>query len=199
MKKEELRKLYLEKRSSLPVAAASTASGQIAERFFENIVLDHVNELHTFIRIARFNEIDTSVLFYRLWRDRSQIRTSAPRADLLSGEIESVAFDAATELAENCWRIREPVGGIIIAAQDLDIVLVPLLCFDKSGHRVGYGRGMYDQLLAQCRPDCLKVGLSYFPPVEVIDGVHQSDVKLDISVTPSAVYRFDGNNAGETP
>lgn len=198
MNKKELRKLYLEKRSSLPVAAASTASSQIADRFFENIELGRVRELHTFIRIARFNEIDTSVLFYRLWRDRPTIRTSAPRADLLSGEIESVAFDAATELAENCWRIREPVDGSVVAADDMDIVLVPLLCFDKSGHRVGYGRGMYDQFLAQCRQDCLKVGLSYFPPVEVIDGVHQSDVKLDIAVTPSAVYRFDENDAGET-
>lgn len=193
MNKHDLRQLYLEKRASLPVSQAVAASGKIADRFFENIDLASIRELHTFIRIAKFNEIDTSVLYYRLWRDFPQIRTSAPRTDITSGKIESASFDARTDWAENAWGIREPLRTVTVGPAEIDIVLVPLLCFDENGHRVGYGKGMYDRFLARCRSDCLKVGLSYFPSVESIDGVLASDVRLDLCVTPGAVFSFGEN------
>ena len=64
------------------------------------------------------------------------------------------------------------------------LVLVPGVCFDQTGHRVGYGKGFYDRFLKTCRPGCLKVGLSYFEPVDPIDDVHDGDVRLDFIVTP---------------
>ena len=63
--------------------------------------------------------------------------------------------------------------------KSIDMVLVPGLCFDGDGHRVGYGKGFYDRFLKTCRPDCIKIGLSYFEPVESIDDVHEGDVRLD--------------------
>ena len=94
-----------------------------------------------------------------------------------------------SELIENRWGIREPVSGEVLGPEQIDLVIVPLLCFDASGHRVGYGRGMYDRFLAGCRADCLKVGLSYFPPVAAIDDVSETDIGLDVCITPEREYK----------
>jgi 5-formyltetrahydrofolate cyclo-ligase len=86
----------------------------------------------------------------------------------------------------------------------LDVALIPMLCFDEAGHRVGYGKGYYDGFLHGCRPDCIKVGLNFFPPVERIDDPHGADIPLDLCITPGRVYRFDaesddGVRAGARP
>lgn len=190
MTKSELRKIYLEKRASRLPSDVATASGKITDRFFETVDLAPVGVVHTFIRMAKFNEIDTSMIYFRLWRDYPSIVTAAPRTDLETGDIESVAFDASSEWKENAFGIREPARPDTIEADRIDLVVVPLLCFDRSGHRVGYGKGMYDRFLAACRPDCLKVGVSLFPPVDAIDGVTRSDVALDVCITPDKAFDF---------
>lgn len=197
MTKSELRQLYLEKRRSLSAAETASMSSAIAGRFFSEIDLSGVRALHTFIRIGRSNEIDTSSIYFRLWRDRMHIRTFAPRSNAATGELESVKFDASTEFAESVWGIPEPAGGETAEAREIDLVLVPLVCFDKAGHRVGYGKGYYDRFLALCRPDCVKIGLSFFGPAEQIEDVHAGDVPLDAVITPDAVYRFGAGKAGE--
>lgn len=199
MEKRELREIYLKKRAALSAAEVASASRLIADRFFLSVDLTAVRTVHTFIRIDKFTEIDTSMIYYRLWRDHPNIRTAAPRTDLQTGDIDSVIFDARTELTENSWGIREPENGETVEPHDIDLVLVPLLCFDNSGHRVGYGRGMYDRFLAGCRPDCVKVGVSLFPPVEEIEGVNSSDVALDLCVTPDEVFEFNETTRSVPP
>lgn len=189
MTKSELRKIYLEKRSAISAAEVSDASRRIADRFFETVDLSGVRTLHCFISIPKFNEVDTSLIYERAWRDFPDVDTVAPRTDLRNGAIESVIFDSQTVWNENSWGIREPAGGDIVEPADIDLVVVPLLCFDEHLHRVGYGKGMYDKFLARCRPECIKVGVSLFAPVETIDGTHEGDVALDLVVTPDAVSR----------
>lgn len=188
MNKSELRQLYLEQRASLTVSAVSEMSLQISNRFFEKIDLKGINALHAFISIRKFNEVGTSVIYEKIWRDLPYIITAAPRSDVARGEIESVVFDRRTDWRENRWGIREPLGTELIDPQDIDIVIVPLLCFDKRGHRVGYGKGFYDRFLAKCRQNCLKVGLSFFPPLEMITDTSETDVPLDIFITPNEIY-----------
>jgi 5-formyltetrahydrofolate cyclo-ligase len=67
---------------------------------------------------------------------------------------------------------------------------VPLLAFDKAGHRVGYGKGMYDRFLQQCRPDTHTIGLSLFEPVNMITDIDPRDVPLHTVVTPDTIYHF---------
>ncbi len=191
MKKAELRRLYLDKRRALSPGEVARMSSQIAERFFNEVDLAAVKTLHTFIRIAKFNEFDTSMIYYRIWHERRGIATFAPVTDRETGELEARYFDDAVALTENDWGIREPAGTEKADPTEIDLVIVPLLCFDESGHRVGYGKGFYDRFLARCRPDCLKVGVSLFPPVAAIDDIHDLDVPLDLCITPDRTYRFD--------
>ena len=96
----------------------------------------------------------------------------------------------STVIKKNSWNIPEPVDGIDIDSQKIDVVFVPLLAFDKRGHRIGYGKGFYDKFLSECRPETLKIGLSFFEAEEIINDISDSDVVLDYCVTPHQHYIF---------
>ena len=191
MTKSELRSIYLEKRRSLSSDHTSRKSESIAEKFFTEIDLVSVRKLHCFISIPSRAEVDTTLIFERLWQDLSSIKTYAPAMNETTGDIDAVEYASATRLKPNKWGINEPVDSEIGDPAAIDLVIVPLLCFDSCGHRVGYGKGYYDRFLRKCRPDCIKAGVSFFPPVDQIDDVHEGDIPLDLCFTPEKTYRFE--------
>ncbi|MEY2811910.1 MAG: hypothetical protein RI991_905, partial [Bacteroidota bacterium] len=98
--------------------------------------------------------------------------------------------DEQTVFQDNQYGIPEPTAGIEVTSDMIDVVVVPLLAFDKKGNRVGYGKGYYDRFLASCRNDVITIGLSFFPPVLSIDDIDFFDKKLDFCITPDSVYAF---------
>ena len=52
--------------------------------------------------------------------------------------------------------------------QQIEVVFVPLVAFDETGNRVGYGKGFYDEFLKNCSKDTIKIGLSFFEAEAVI-------------------------------
>jgi 5-formyltetrahydrofolate cyclo-ligase len=93
-------------------------------------------------------------------------------------------------LAPNRYGIPEPVcaPGQSLSPQEMDVVLVPLLGFDRSGHRLGFGGGYYDRSFSflLSRADVGKpvlVGVGYaMQEVERIDA-QPWDVRLDYVAT----------------
>ncbi len=150
--------------------------------------MNAIMTLHSFISIRKFNEVDTSFILERIWQEFPRIRTAAPRIDPVSLEMDSFVFPEDGELVENEWGIPEPVGSESVEPSETDLVLVPGLAFDRNGHRVGYGKGFYDRFLGKCRADCLKIGLSFFEPVDYIGDVHDGYVRLDFCITPERVF-----------
>ncbi len=192
MMKSELRKIRLAELKNLSQAARNQKSAQISNRFFEAFDLSRIKFLHCFLPIKRFNEIDTNLIFQKIWREFPHVMTLVPRVNFQTSEIEHFKFTPATKLVENAWAIPEPfVGGETIETAEIDLVLVPLLAFDRRGWRVGYGKGFYDKFLKKCRADNLKIGLSYFAAAaEAISDVRDFDVKLDFCVTPEKIFAF---------
>ena len=190
MNKAELRKIYLARQKNLSAFERKQKSGQIAENFFANFDLKLIYFLHCFIPIEKANEIDTKTIFQKIWLGFPRIETLAPRVDFQTGEIENLKLTPETDLVKNVWEIFEPVGEAEIETQKIDLVLIPLLSFDVRGFRAGYGKGFYDRFLKNCRADCLKIGLSYFAPVEKISDAQKFDVRLDFCVTPEKVWQF---------
>jgi len=192
MLKAELRKIYLARRRALSGAERRRLSEKIAALFFEKFDLAQISYLHCFLPIEKFKEIDTRLIFERVRTDFPSVQTLAPRVDFETGEMESLKLTPATGLAQNRWGIDEPAAGDeLIEIEKIDLVVVPLLCFDARGFRVGYGKGFYDRFLARCRKDCLKIGLSYHSqPADEIEDANERDVRLDFCVTPNDVRRF---------
>ena len=189
MIKAELRREYLAQQRAISHEERDSASKRIADHFFSSFDLGVVSVLHSFVPIEKFNEVNTRVIFAKLWRDFPHIQTVVPRVDFETNAISNVIFTHETELVRNVWEIEEPAHDEFVETEKIDIVLVPGLCFDRAGHRVGYGKGFYDRFLKTCRNDCTKIGLSYFDPVDQIGETHAGDVRLDALIIPDGVMR----------
>jgi len=188
MTKFDLRKIYLEKQKSFSDTERSEKSRRICNRFFENFDLTKIKFLHVFLTIEKKREIETAFILQHLWKNFPEVSTIAARVNFKKMTLENTKFNSETKLALNKWQILEPTGKEPFEIEKIDAVLVPLSCFDKLGFRVGYGKGFYDKFLGECRKDCLKIGLSYFAPIEKISDAQVFDAKLDFCVTPDAVF-----------
>ena len=189
MTKSELRKIYREKRRGLSERDVELKSNAIADRVFAEFDFHALKVVHCFISIAKFNEIDTSIIFERIWGHYPKIRTVVPRVNDATGELEHFYYERDTYMVRNAWGIEEPAGAEKVDPKEIDLVLVPLLCFDERGYRVGYGKGYYDRFLRECRADCEMAGLSYFPPEVEIEDVHDGDFALDMFIMPDCTLR----------
>jgi 5-formyltetrahydrofolate cyclo-ligase len=190
MTKNELRKIYLAKQKALSAIERIERSEKIAERFFERFSLENTRFLHIFLPIEKKREIETGFIYKRVWKDFPHIEIVVPRIDIQAMTLEHLKFKADTSLEKNRWHIFEPTESKLIEIKQIDAVLVPLLCFDERGFRVGYGKGFYDKFLSECRADCLKIGLSYFAPIKEVSDAQNFDVKLNFCVTPEIVLQL---------
>ncbi len=132
-------------------------------------------------------EVETNKLLSYLYSLNKIVATSKiiHNKDLIHLHITN-----QTKFVKNSYNILEPDSLQEIASDEIDIIFIPLLCFDKQGNRVGYGGGYYDKFLAKTKKSVLKIGLSFFEPVELIDGINKYDVPLDMCVTPEKAYDF---------
>ncbi len=95
-----------------------------------------------------------------------------------------------TKIKKNEYNIPEPITGLNVPTEMIDVVFVPLLAYDKQGNRVGYGKGFYDKFLSECNPNVIKIGLSFFEPEEKIEDLFENDIQLNFCVLPSFFLRF---------
>lgn len=189
MTKAELRKDYKQRRTLLTEAEISSFNRALQEHL-KQYDWRSVYYVHTFLPILGQNEPD-------MWSFITNIRIYYPhigivvsRSEPRDCSMQHFLLTADIDLKENVWGVVEPVGGERISETLLDVVLVPLLIADKEGNRVGYGKGFYDRFLAKCRPDCRKIGVSLFEPIEKIDDVDPLDVPLDMLITPQGKTTF---------
>lgn len=141
--------------------------------------------------IADNKEIDTFSVLEYFKEHEPGLKVVIPRTNFEKIEMENVLFDPEyTILGRNKYGIPEPIHGRIIPSQNIDVVIMPLLAFDLSGNRVGYGKGFYDRFLESCRPDTRKIGLSFFEPVEKIEDINEFDKVLDACITPDRIWEF---------
>jgi 5-formyltetrahydrofolate cyclo-ligase len=105
-----------------------TLSLAIAERFFEILSSLNIRVLHVFLPIEKNREIDTSLVYKRLWKDFPEIVTIVSRVNFLTMTLENLKFDSRTNLVKNKWHILEPTENELFEIERIDAVLVPLLC-----------------------------------------------------------------------
>jgi 5-formyltetrahydrofolate cyclo-ligase len=162
---------------------------QLLDRF-TGLPLGHIHYLHSFIPIPTHTEPNTMLLLNWLRSHHAGVQVVLSRSDPALRLMRHFLWDEHTVLQTNRWGIPEPVGGTEVHAAMLDVVLVPLLAFDRHGNRVGYGKGFYDRFLAQCRPESLKIGLSFFGPLHEISDVSEHDIRMDACITPGKLWWF---------
>ncbi|MGS2725509.1 5-formyltetrahydrofolate cyclo-ligase [Psychroserpens sp. BH13MA-6] len=187
MTKAELRKTYKMLRKQLTEAQVEDLSIQIANQLL-TLPIWSASFYHIFLSIKTHNEVNTDYILNILSGKDKHIVIS--KSDFTTLEMTHYLLTDSTKITINEWQIPEPTDGIPISTDQIDIVFIPLLAFDKSGHRVGYGKGFYDKFLDKCRSETIKIGLSFFASEDGIQDVFEGDVKLDYCVTPERIYIF---------
>lgn len=190
MTKASLRKEYLEKRLNLTRSQYWHLNDMLLEQF-KTYAWNQHKYVHVFLPIADYKEADTFSILSYFKEAYPALNIVIPKTDFKKLSIKNILYDPKyTILGRNKYGIPEPIHGKVISPEKIDIVLIPLLAFDLKGNRVGYGKGFYDRFLAGCNPGAVKIGLSFFDPVDQISDINEFDVGMDVCITPGKIWKF---------
>ncbi len=187
MTKNELRIKYKNLRNALSQDEIEDKSLAISSQLLK-IDIWNKKFYHLFLSISENKEPNTAFIHQILNEKVKEIVVS--KTDFKTIEMSHFLMTDTTIFTKNDYNIPEPQNGIEVEVSKIEVVFVPLLAYDKKGNRVGYGKGFYDKFLSRCRPETIKIGLSFFEPEIQIKSIFDSDIKLNYCVTPTKIYQF---------
>ena len=188
--KPAARRTALLRRDAIPHATRQAASHAIAQRA-SSLILEraaHGAPPRTVgVYAAKGSEVDVAELAELLVHGGCRI--AYPR---VVDDLRILAFHEAreAELMPGRFALREPSRTAPVVALDtVDAFVVPGIAFDRTGGRIGWGRGHYDATLSAC-PHALRVGLAF--ECQVVDHVpaEAHDVRLHAVISEQATYRM---------
>lgn len=123
----------------------------------------------------------STIDFIDRWHTRK--RFFLPRVNGVNLDI--LPYDRS-RLHLGAFHIEEPDGEELTPVEDIELIIVPGVAYDRRGRRVGRGKGYYDRLLSGTK--AVKIGVAYdFQLVDDID-TDEFDVPVDIVITDRNVY-----------
>ena len=140
---------------------------ELIARFLEHPALEGAETILLYWGVG--TEIDTSGLVRTLLEQGK--RVCLPKC-LPDHQMEARVIRSEEDLEPDAWNIPAPRDGCeAVAREDLDLILVPGLCFDSRGSRLGQGGGYYDRYLEDfegktvglCREDFFQINLPREP------------------------------------
>ncbi len=180
--KADLRRMARARREALAPGERIEAAFALAEHVARQTLFETVDVVGAYLPIG--SEIDPRPAMMAL-ADR-RLRLAAPA--IVDGDLEFRELLRDGELVAQGPRHRR--AGAAARVLDPDVLLVPLLAFDRRGARIGYGRGFYDRAIARLlavKPALVTIGLA-FDAQEVAEvPVEPHDRFLDRILTESGV------------
>jgi len=184
--KKELRGQILKQRESFSPEWLNKNSAQIHSNLKSLPAFDKAKIIHTYVDWK--NEVRTQSLIAELLETGK--RVIVPVVDKNADQLKHSEIKSLSDLEPGAFGIMEPKQNpeTKVDIETLDVILVPGVAFDTTGHRLGYGGGYYDAFLKQTT--VLKIALGFeFQIVEKIP-TREEDEKIDILVTEKRIYEF---------
>ena len=187
-KKAELRREAIAQRDALPADARQAAAEAIAARKFPQAIAPGMI-VSGFMPLK--SEINPLPLMRKLAGQGARLALPVVTGRGKSLVMREWVF--GEPLIAGVWGTREPKPEA--AEVDPDILLVPLLAFDRTGHRIGYGAGYYDLTLAQlrARKPIIAVGLAFAAQEVAAIPATPRDARLDLVLTEREVLNLRGS------
>ncbi|MEJ0078468.1 MAG: 5-formyltetrahydrofolate cyclo-ligase [Alphaproteobacteria bacterium] len=186
--KSIVRKDALMRRDAIPAAERAQAAEAIAARAFPLAIKPGTI-------VSGFMPLKTEINPLPLMRKLAAAgaRLALPCIAGRGKPLTMRAFAFGDELASGQWGIREPKADVRQVAPD--ILLVPLLAFDRIGHRIGYGAGYYDMTIAKLRAakPVIAVGIAFAAQEIEQVPVTPRDARLDLVLTEREVIDLRGS------
>ena len=178
--KNQLKESILEKRNSLSKQEILEKSEKIENKLFN---LEHFRKSKTIMFFVSFNsEVDTRNMIKKSFQNKTVVVPKVAQHEI----NPSIIIDIDNLIPAGKFGIFEPIEAMKIAYKNIDLVLVPGIAFDKTGHRIGYGFGYYDKFLKKV-PKAIKIGLCF--DFQIVDKIphEEHDVPVDFVVTEERV------------
>jgi 5-formyltetrahydrofolate cyclo-ligase len=137
---------------------------------------------------AAHNETDTELILTAAFRAGKRVLYPA----VCGNQMVFRSVERIEALQKGMFGILEPCPtGIDHQADEADLIIVPGVAFDMSGHRIGYGKGFYDRFLRHQACTAHLVGLCHdFQLTEVPIKADVHDIPMEIVVTDTRIIRF---------
>ncbi|MBO4886529.1 MAG: 5-formyltetrahydrofolate cyclo-ligase [Clostridia bacterium] len=175
-------------RSEVRIKRKKVSGIQVAEMSLR--VCEKIVKLPEYIRARRVlcyaampDEVQTRGLLWAIRHSGRELFMPVARG---GGSMDAVRVTDDTPMKPDVFGIETPVSDDVLPPEELDLALVPGIAFDRSGNRLGFGKGYFDRFLARCR--CPAIGLAY--ELQLVDAIdaRPHDVPMDKIVTEAAVY-----------
>ena len=178
--KKQMRSVVLARRDAMTPSAKAAASREIVDRLCALTSYQSASVVLTYMGFG--SEIETQPLLERALADGKMV--VLPRVDKTSQALVLHSVDGMAALHSSKWGILEPAySAPIVAIEEVSFVLLPGVAFDRTGNRLGYGRGYYDKLLMRADPTLVRVAAGF--SCQIVDKVPVGpfDQKIDTLIT----------------
>lgn len=182
--KKILRKEILENRNNIDLVKKEEMDKKILNQFYESKYYKEAEKI--FIYISYDSEINTKIIIDKALKDKKKIYV--PRTEFKTRHMDAVGITSLDNLIESKYGILEPsIDMMHIDPNELDLIVVPGVAFDRSGGRMGYGAGFYDRFFKKINKEnknkIIKLALAY--ELQMLDKVpmNAQDVPVDFIIT----------------
>lgn len=186
--KKDLRKKILNMRNNMDNGEATCKSKVIMDKLTS--LQEYANSNTVFVYMSFGNEVSTLELINQMLVSKKKVvasYTDTKNTVLILSEIKNLKED----LTKNKFGYLEPIFEKIkkVEPEEIDLIIVPGVVFDKNLNRVGYGKGYYDRILNKKRKDAKAIAVAY--EFQVLDQVptEEHDIKMDMIVTEENIYK----------
>ena len=165
------------RRYTAQVIASQVAEGQI------RLVM---RAFRVCIYLSTKHEIPTRYIARAMWAADHDV--CAPAWSEREGRYGLCMLHPAMRLITGKYGIREPAEHIPVMPWDADSFVLPGLAFDMRGGRLGFGKGIYDGILAKANSTAIKIGICY--DWQILDDplpIEPHDISVDWVVSDKRV------------
>ncbi len=172
--KKKLRREYIDKRNS--IADREDLSARICERV--SSLREYKNAKNILCYASFGSEVDTKCLINTILADGKSL--FLPKCEVATHTMQAIKVEDLSTLKKGAYGIEEPVGDCINPAI-VDLVIVPLVSFDRSCARLGYGGGYYDRFLPKITAKRIAIAFSEQETDRL--PTEDTDVLMDMIIT----------------
>lgn len=186
--KKVLRKRILTERKNINVVEKEEMDNKILDKFYKSEYYRKSKKI--FIYISYDSEINTKGIINKALKDNKKIYV--PRTEFKTRLMDAVEITSLDNLVESEYGILEPsIKQPHINPNEIDLIVVPGVAFDKQGGRMGYGAGFYDRYFKKINEDNMKkitkLALAYdFQIIEKVP-MDEQDIPVNCVITENEV------------
>jgi len=190
MDKDKLRRQIRQVTRQMTDQMKYEKSKSACQRLIETPEFQNANVIMAYLALP--NEIDTAQFILYAWQHRKNIavpKVSWQQRHMIPVQIHSLDTGMVTEPSG----LRNPVSGLPVPIEDIDMVVTPGLAFDRNGNRLGRGGSYYDRFFEHKTLKAIKCGLAFDEQITESIDISQHDRPVDMLITDKEVIYFNKN------